>query len=159
MKENIENIENIKNLSNYGKHLTADDWKEFEDFIDSNNDYLDRTLQRLKSEFEHYQREVKEEEICFLDDVRVRFLYIADEILGNLLKDVEDEFVEEVGQPLQQKLENFSEDVREQLNKELRKHQKREIQILENGIKGAYDFFEHCIKEYLENKLYKHINE
>lgn len=150
----------LENLGKYGKHFTAEDWKKVEDFIDSSNETLDRNFKLLKEAFEDYQKEVKEENQNFLYEARVR-LSTTDDILEYLFEDIEEDVdedvLEDIEQKLQQELENL--DVREQLQKESRRHQKREMQILENGIKGAYDFFEHCIEEYLENKLYKHIDE
>ena len=146
-------IKSLENLGKYGKHFTAEDWKRVEEFIDSGNETLDRNFKILKNVFDDYQKEVKEN--SFLEEATIRFVYPTCDILENLLKDAEDESVEDI----EQKLDVFLEDVREQLQKELIRHQKREKQILENGIKGTYDFFEHCLEELLENKLNQHINE
>lgn len=151
-------IKSLENLSKYGKHFTAEDWKDVEDFIDSGNETLDRNFKILKNVFEDYQKEVKGK--SFLNEAEIRFLYSTRDILEYLLedieKDVDEDVLADIEQKLRQELENL--DVREQLQKELRRHQKREMQILENGIKGAYDFFEHCLEELLENKLNQHIN-
>lgn len=145
-------IKSLENLGKYGKHFTAEDWKRVEEFIDSGNETLDRNFKILKNVFDDYQKEVKEN--SFLEEATIRFVYPTCDILENLLKDAEDESVEDI----EPKLDVFLEDVREQLQKELIRHQKREKQILENGIKGTYDFFEHCLEELLENKLNQHIN-
>ena len=152
-------IKSLENLGKYGKHFTAKDWKDVEDFIDSNKECLDGHFKTLKDVFKDYQKEVKEND--FLDDAEIRFLYTARNILEYLLedieKDVDEDVLADIEQKLREELENL--DVIEQLQKELKRHQKREMQIFENGIKEAYDFFEHCLEELLENKLNQHINE
>lgn len=152
-------IKSLENLGKYGKHFTAEDWKRVEEFIDSGNETLDRNFKILKEAFEDYQKEVKAN--WFLDEAELRFLYSTRDIKISLFGDIEDgvdeDVLADIEQKLRQELENL--DVSEQLQKELRRHQKREKQILENGIKEAYDFFELCLEELLENKLNQHINE
>lgn len=130
-------IKSLENLGNYGKHFTAEDWKEVEKFINENSSEIDRDFKTIKRAFKNYQKKIRGKTRDFLYEFSFSYFYETD-VLGE-----------------------FPENVKAQLENELRRHQKREKEILENGFKNAYDSFEHSIEDYLEKKLnlYLAINE